>query len=130
MKSLFWRKGAITPKQMPTEDITANLELAIRFLPEDKAREIRKPPKSNLKPKELKELRDINNDTSITALPADKDNATVVMDTKDYRNKIKELLDPGTHHTLRKNPTKTMLRKTRIQLSTKKPRRKYAEVKH
>nr|CAI5840725.1 unnamed protein product [Callosobruchus analis] len=71
-------KLAITPKQIPTEDIIANLEAAIRFLPE--AQEIRtesakiikkaKPPKSNLKPKELKALRDINNSINITVLPA------------------------------------------------------------
>nr|CAI5845267.1 unnamed protein product [Callosobruchus analis] len=32
---------AITPKQIPTEDIIANLDSAKRFLPEDKAQEIR-----------------------------------------------------------------------------------------
>nr|CAI5865204.1 unnamed protein product [Callosobruchus analis] len=72
-----------------------------------------KPTKSNLKPKELKALRDINKDTSITVLPAYKGNATVVMNTEDYKNKIKEFLDPGTYHTPRKDPTKSILRKTK-----------------
>ena len=57
------KAGAIAPKEVPAEDIIANLESAIRTLPEEKGQEIRtetarilqkvKPPKNNLKPAEL-----------------------------------------------------------------------------
>nr|CAI5839289.1 unnamed protein product [Callosobruchus analis] len=113
----------IAPKQIPTETSSQTWNQLYDFY---KAQEIRiesariikkaKPSQSNMKPKELQALRDINKDTCITVLPADKSNATAVMDTEDYKNKIKELLDPDTYHTQGKDPTKTILKKTRTMV--------------
>lgn len=117
---------AVTPQEVPTEDIISNLEAAIRYLPDEKAQELRtetarilqkaKPPKRNLKPKEFKAIRDLNKDGSILVLTADKGNATVVMDTVDYRTKIKDLLDPNTYKELAQDPTQRLVRKTKMMV--------------
>ena len=117
---------AVTPKEVPTEDIISNLEAAIRSLPEEKAQELRtetarilqraKPPRSNLKPKEFKAIRDLNKDESILVLAADKGNATVVMDTEDYKTKINNLLDPNTYKELAYDPTQRLVRKTKMMV--------------
>ena len=98
---------AVTPKEIPKEQIIANIETAIRTLPEEQAVTIRtetscilrkaKPPKRNLTNKEFRALKDLNTDENILILPADKGNATVVMNTTDYEYKIEELLDPSTY---------------------------------
>ena len=114
---------AITPKEIPKEEIIANLESALRFLPEEKAQELRtetarilkkaKPPKSNLKPREFKAIRELNKDENILVLPADKGNATVVINTEDYKRKINDLLDPGSYKELRSDPTQRIVRTTK-----------------
>ena len=44
---------------------------------------------------------------SITILPADKGKATVIMETKEYQEKMKEMLnDEATYEKLKKDPTK------------------------
>ena len=114
---------AITPKEIPKEEIIANLESALRFLPEEKAQELRtetarilkkaKPPKSNLKPREFKAIRELNKDENILVLPADKGNATVVINTEDYKRKINDLLDPGSYKELRSDRTQRIVRTTK-----------------
>ena len=75
-----------------------------------------KPPRSNLKPKEFKAIRDLNKDESILVLAADKGNATVVMDTEDYKTKINNLLDPNTYKELAYDPTQRLVRKTKMMV--------------
>ena len=53
-----------------------------------------KPPKSNLSGRERDALRSLQRDDSIVVLPADKGNATVVMDRTSYNSKM-ELLSDG-----------------------------------
>ena len=111
---------AITPKSVPTEEIIANTEAAITSLPDSKAEEIRsevsrilrrsKPPKSNIKQREKQALKQLNNNKNIVILPADKGNATVIMETDDYKEKIRNLLEPTTYKKLEKDPTSKFLR--------------------
>ena len=113
---------SITPDKVPVEDIIANVESGIRALPRDVAEEIRietfrilrnaKTPKSNITTKEKKAIKNLNADKDILILAADKGNATVVMKTDDYKEKIKNLLDPVTYKKLKHDPTTTILRKT------------------
>ena len=44
-------------------------------------------------------------DKNITILPADKGNATVVMDAALYKKKIQDLLDDPIYKTVKKDPT-------------------------
>ena len=90
------------------EDIIANVESALYHLPEEKAEEIRgevtrilrkaKPPKSNITRKERNAIKSRNSDPNIIILPADKGNATVIMETEEYKDKIRELLDLSLIH--------------------------------
>ena len=61
---------------------------------------------------EKKAIRNLYADQNILILPADKGNATVIMKTEDYNNKIKELLDPNTYKKLKRDPTDSIVRKT------------------
>ena len=113
---------AIVPDTVPVEEIISNVESSIRNLPQDVADEIRteaarvlskaKPPKSNLTSNEKKTIINLYADQNILILPADKGNATVIMKTEDYNNKIKELLDPNTYKKLKRDPTDSIVRKT------------------
>ena len=61
---------------------------------------------------EKQAIKSLNADKNITILPADKGNATVIMDTTDYKEKIEELLEPHTYKKLNQDPTGKILRKT------------------
>ena len=55
----------------------------------------------------MKALQDLRKDKSRLIISADKGNCTVVMDRKDYDDKVKELLgDELTYKVLKKDPTK------------------------
>ena len=113
---------SITPKTVPTEDIIANIEASIQKLPAEVSEVIRseasrilrkaKPPQSNITKKERMAIKDLNSNKDIIILPADKGNATVLMNTTDYKDKLNSLLDPGTYSTLQHDPTQKVLRKT------------------
>ena len=82
---------ALPPKQIPTSQIVASAEEALRKsqAPEETTSKARsqiigvlkkaKPSKPNLSVPETKALRELHNDDSIMILPADKGHATVVM---------------------------------------------------
>ncbi|XP_054715271.1 uncharacterized protein LOC129224748 [Uloborus diversus] len=103
-------------------DIIANIESSLRQLPQAEAEEIRreasrilhkaKPPRSNVSNAERKAIKSLNEDKSIVILPADKGNATTVLNTEDYRRKIRDLLDPTIYVKLRRDPTSRILKKT------------------
>ncbi|XP_054718556.1 uncharacterized protein LOC129227956 [Uloborus diversus] len=113
---------AISMNSIPTEDIIANIESSLRQLPQAEAEEIRreasrilhkaKPPRSNVSNAERKAIKSLNEDKSIVILPADKGNATTVLNTEDYRRKIRDLLDPTIYVKLRCDPTSRILKKT------------------
>jgi len=59
-------------------------------------------------------LQDLNRDTDIIVLPADKGNTTVVMNTSDYKKKMKNLLLDKAYKKLIKDPTNTIAQNTKI----------------
>ena len=105
----------ITPKQIPTLDIIAATEATASHLDEETAQKLRlevssvlisaRPPKKNLSGKLQKAIRDLRRDKDITILPADKGNATVVMDRSDYTTKMADLLEDPAYKKLKRNPT-------------------------
>ncbi|XP_072037413.1 uncharacterized protein [Amphiura filiformis] len=65
-----------------------------------------KPPKSNLTKSEYLAVDSLKKDDSITILPADKGRCTVVLNSKDYDQKVKTLLeDTKTYTPLKRDPT-------------------------
>ncbi|GJQ69312.1 hypothetical protein Trydic_g6445 [Trypoxylus dichotomus] len=52
-----------------------------------------RPPKKNLNIEELKALIEFKRGENTIILPADKGNATVVLSTRDFKDKMQELLD-------------------------------------
>ena len=50
-------------------------------------------------------IMDLKQDTEIGILPADKGNATVVMDHLEYVTKMKTMLKDDTYRLLKRDPT-------------------------
>ncbi|GLV46549.1 hypothetical protein CBL_12132 [Carabus blaptoides fortunei] len=67
--------------------------------------------KQNLSTQEMKALRELKKATNIEILPADKGNATVILDTIDYEKKLAETLKKGSYTTLKKDPTSSIERR-------------------
>ena len=65
-----------------------------------------KPPVQNTSSEERRALRDLTRNEEITILSADKGNATVIMDTTEYKRKANELLDMPSFKKLNRNPTR------------------------
>ena len=107
---------AITPKCVPTDEFITATEVACRQLKQEAAdslrsdivktlRRFRKPP-PNLTLEERKALQNLKNKKEIMIIGSDKGRATVVMNTKDYKDKILDLLqDKDTYELLKKDPT-------------------------
>lgn len=54
----------------------------------------------------MKALKELRRDPSIVILSADKDCATIILDTMDYDNKILSIVgDQNTYKTLKADPT-------------------------
>ena len=70
-----------------------------------------KPSQSNLDREQRLALSKLKKNDSIIILPADKGNATVVMDRDSYKEKINDLLDDDETYTkLKRDPTKKIER--------------------
>ena len=106
---------AVTPKEIPTLDIIAATEATAFHLDEETAQQLRlgvssvlksaKPPRENLTGKLHKAIRSLRRDKDIIILPADKGNATVVMNRSDYTAKMESLLEDPAYKKLKCNPT-------------------------
>ena len=93
---------AVAPVEIPVIELVVAAEQACAKLPNSEATALRaeivgaikgsKPPKSNLTRDERQALKDLKKNEEITILPADKGKATVVMDKKDYEEKVTSLL--------------------------------------
>ncbi|GJQ76212.1 hypothetical protein Trydic_g1953 [Trypoxylus dichotomus] len=90
---------AVTTTSVSKEEIIANVEAAIRRLP--KTEGVRTDKALKLKP-----------DESLTIIQADKGNATVIINTDEYKQKIKMLLEPPTYVTRQREPMLSALRET------------------
>ncbi|XP_072025298.1 uncharacterized protein [Amphiura filiformis] len=120
---------AVASKRIQVTDIITATESAIRgaSIGPDKAEELRsrvsasiksaKPPQYNLSKNEFSALESLKKDENITILPADKGRCTVVLNSKDYDQKAKALLDDAKTYTpLRKDPTSGIKRKLTSKL--------------
>ena len=117
-------KFAPAPKRIPYTDIAAGVEAATHKakLPSEVAEEItsrvcaavQKAPQSerNLTAQQFRAIGSLKKKRqSIIILKADKGNATVVMDRKEYHRKCVALLQSPTYTTLKKDPTQKIKRK-------------------
>ena len=105
----------MTPRTIPIEDILAGVEKAVKSLPVEMAEEARQEtvriiksssrPKDNITKAERTTLRNLKNNTDLTILPADKSNATVILNTVDYKQKITFLLEAPSYRRLARDPT-------------------------
>ena len=105
------------PKKLPLLDTVASIEGIARRMDPDVGNELRgrvcgairnaRVPKDNLSKDQRKALKELREMDDITILPADKGNATVLMDKKDYHNKLSAMLNTGTYGKLSKDPTKS-----------------------
>ena len=59
-------------------------------------------------------------DSDIIILPADKGNATVLLDKEEYDPKVRELLDDTSYQPIKKNPTLKIERVTEVLRSLEK----------
>ena len=113
---------AVAPRAPPIEEILAGIEKAVRFLPVEQAEEARHESvriiktttktKNNLTKNEMTALKKLKDNTELTILPADKGNATVILNTVDYKLKITSLLADSAYKKLDKDPTDSIERKT------------------
>ena len=109
-EKLVLNKGlnfATTIKRIPYWHIIASVE--------DAALKIPQPLKPNISKTERQALKSLQDDDSIIILPADKGNATVVMDRLEYSNKLADLIGNGGYSKVKKDPTlKTERKLSRI----------------
>src|SRR5215469_1292483 len=113
---------AVTPRNLPIEDLLTGVEKAVQSLPVESAEEARQEtvriikspskPRDNLTRTERAALRNLKNNTELTILPADKGNATVILNSTDYKQKINTLLEDSAYRRLTKDPTESTERKT------------------
>ena len=125
----------VAPSKIPKLEIIASVECVTHKLLPEAQEELRwqirsaltaaKQPKPNLLHGELAGLKALRKDSSIIILPADKGNATVVMNTVDYEDKVMQLISTDNYIALKKDPTASIerkvyqtLRKHQMQLST------------
>ena len=116
---------SVIPKHIPTDDIVSSVESVLasqRELPETTKDDIRRRIAStlqsasltdcNLTKNELHAMRRLRNDKHIVILHADKGRVTVVMDKKDYTDKMDSLVhDKQTNEPLKRDPTPALRRR-------------------
>ena len=84
----------ITSETLPNKNIIATIEDALRNLEKEEAdticvkislnRQNPKPSKDNLSEKECKAFKELQSDTSLVILPADKDRSIAIFNCEDY----------------------------------------------
>ena len=121
---------SITSKTLPHKDIIATVEDVVKNLEKEENDTIRakvsftlqnsKPPKDNLSKDECKSLTELQSDTSIVILPADKASSTVILNREDYFEKCMNHINNGPYQLLKKGPTTKIKTKTLKQLKVLK----------
>ena len=107
-------------------ELDRRVEKEVQSLPLEMAEEARQEtmriiksssrPRDNLMRAEREALRTLKKNTNLTILPADKGNATVVLNTVDYKQKITSLLEDPSYRRLARDPTDSTERKTTLLL--------------
>ncbi|KAJ8911562.1 hypothetical protein NQ315_007943 [Exocentrus adspersus] len=77
--------------------------------------------KSNINKEEMLSLKQLKNDKDIKILPADKGNATVIMNTIDYNTKILNMITEEKLTTINLNPTDLLVSFDVVSLFTNVP---------
>ena len=105
---------AVAPNKVPERDIIAGMEALARQLDTQTGMKLRRivkdclekagPPSPNLTRQQQQAV------STVVILPADKGNATVVMDTSAYQSKIDDILSDDNYRQIRKDPTKKLER--------------------
>jgi hypothetical protein len=105
---------AVALTVLPIEDILTGVETA----EEDTQETVRDSSRSrdNLTGAERKALRALSKNTDLTILPADKGNATVVLNTVEYNRKIGALLEDPAYRVLARDSTEAVVHKTILLL--------------
>ena len=121
---------SITSKTLSNKDIIATVEDAVKDFEKEEADTIHakvsltlqssKPPKDNLSKDEHKALKEVQSDTSIVILPADKGKSTVILNREDYLEKSMNHINNGPYQLLKKDPTTKIKTKTLKQLKVLK----------
>ena len=103
---------SITSKTLPNKNIIAIIEDAVKDLEKEEADTIRvkvsltlqnsKRPKNNLSRDERKALKELQSDTTIAILPADKGRSTVILTREDYLEKCMDHINNGPYQLLKK----------------------------
>ncbi|KAJ8912335.1 hypothetical protein NQ315_005940, partial [Exocentrus adspersus] len=116
---------------VPTLDIITSIEETCQKLSEDVSNEFRirsklileKPLKikSNINKEEMLSLKQLKNDKDIKILPADKGNATLIMNTIDYNTKILNMITEEKLTTINLNPTDLLVSFDVVSLFTNVP---------
>ena len=65
-------------------------------------------------------MHSLKKNTDLAILPADKDSATVILNTVDYKQKIMSLLEDTSYKNLTRDPTESTERKTALLLKKSK----------
>jgi valyl-tRNA synthetase len=118
---------AIAPHKIPKFEIIKSIETAAVRLAPEKAEDYRakikkligncRRLKSNVTDQEEKAIQQLAKDKNIKILKADKDNVTVVMDTKEYERKLTEMVSTEEYKKLEKDPTRAI--EAKVQKSLK-----------
>ena len=99
----FW----IVSKTLPNKDVIATIEDAVKDLEKEEVDTIwakvslilqnRKPPKDNLSKDECKALKELQSDTSIIIVSADKDRSTDILKREDYLEKCMDHINNDSY---------------------------------
>ena len=112
--NVFWN-FAFTPSSIPTSHLVSSVEAGLRNIPRESASNLRakivnalwKPwyPAVNLKADERRVLKALKQSEDVVILSVDKCKATVVMDRKEYDEKLLSMLkDATTYKKLSRDP--------------------------
>ena len=106
---------AHAPNNPPTVEFISAIELACQKLTEQDVQGLRaevnillrraKPPKSNISREESKSLKELREDHDRMVLTADKGVTMVVMDRKEYQDKVEGLMATLAYSIIKADPT-------------------------
>ena len=117
---------SVTPKNIPTKDIVAEVEPVLKNLLIAEADNIgaktslvlqkASRPEDHLSKKQRQALHSLKEDTEITILPADEGQATVILN-KRLHQEMQRHLDSGPYIKLQKDPTEKIKGEARTKLA-------------
>ena len=104
---------APTPTKIPARGIATAVEYVTSKLGKDNASKLRpiaceirsnaNPPRNNMTRKQRRALKELREMKEVVILPADKGNATVLMNKEEYSTKMRNMLATPTYKELKKD---------------------------